>query len=129
MDSKTYRTLSEALVSILKTDATFSVVQHALKHGEVIKPHYHAKAHEWVVIGQGVVQVLAGRKCETFKIGNRNNMKVVIHFPPKELHMLVAEDDVTYFVIRDLKERSIYQKGKKVSVGKSLEKASELKKG
>ena len=105
MEAKKYNSFEEAIRSFTIKDRDYAFVWHTLKPGEKIKPHYHKKADEWIVINNGIFTVKLGKEDKSF---NLKNEVLRLHFPKKQLHSFVAETKVSYFVFRNCEDKTIY---------------------
>lgn len=102
-----YRNLEEALGSLIKEDKDFIIIQHALKLGDRIELHWHNLANEWVLISEGKVEIeISGQRLELEGMGGT----AAVLFPRGKEHSLVARSDISYFVLRDKKDRTVYSR-------------------
>lgn len=104
---KTYLCFEGALWSVIKEDKDHIILRHILKPKEVIKRHYHRIANEWIVITHGKFSVEIDGEKEKFDLPY-NGTATVIHFPSGAKHSLRALSKMSYFVLRDRKDRTIY---------------------
>ena len=107
MKIKKYKSLKEALEDITKKDKEYVFLKHSFKAGKEIKAHYHKKANEFLVINQGKFKVGLENEEKTF---NLKKHVISIIFPKKKKHSLLTLSPISYFVIRDAKDTSIYEK-------------------
>ncbi len=105
MKVQTYPNRDEALEAIVKEDKTYVFIRHILKPGETIKPHLHPKASEWVIVSDGKFQVRLEKEKRIFDL---QHQAIVIYFPPKQKHALSAISAVSYLVLRDKNDMTIY---------------------
>ena len=101
--------LADALCSVIPAEKTYQVVRHKLKAGEKVRAHYHKIAREWIVINQGQFEVIIDEVINDFD-PNFVEEFIVIPLPKKSVHAFTAKTDVSYFVIRDKKDRIYYPK-------------------
>lgn len=101
-----YKNLKEAIEDMTKKDKECVFVRHSLKAGKEIKSHYHKKANEFVIADNGNFKIKLEGKEREF---NLKNKVIVIKFPKGKIHSLFAVTPVSYFVIRDVQDRSIFK--------------------
>lgn len=107
MKIKKHKNFKEALEDITKKDKEYVFVRHSLRAGREIKKHFHKKANEFLVIDSGKFKVELGKEGKTF---NLKKQAISIIFPKNKKHSLSALSPISYFVIRDKKDISIYER-------------------
>jgi len=107
MKIKKYKSLKEALKDITEKDKEYVFIRHSLRAGEKIKTHYHNKANEFLIIDQGKFEVELEKEKRTF---NLKGQAISIIFPKNKKHSLSTLTSIPYFVIRDKKDNSIYER-------------------
>ncbi|MFA5355635.1 MAG: hypothetical protein WC302_02835 [Candidatus Paceibacterota bacterium] len=107
MKIKEYKNLAEAIDGTIKRDKDYILLKHSLGKGTEIKTHFHKRANEFIVIDSGKLIIKLGKEEKLF---NLKNKAVSILFPKQRVHSLLAISPITYFVIRDKKDISIYKK-------------------
>ncbi len=109
METARFESFQKALESLTIEDDEYVLVRHILKPGEKVKPHYHLKATEWLIIDNGIFKVRVGDEWED------NNLiwqRKVFLFPKGKKHAIEAITKIEYFVLRDRKDKTIYEKRK-----------------
>lgn len=109
MDIKNFESVEEAMRVIMSEDQDYILIRHTLVPGEKIKEHYHLKAKEAVILDSGSIVIGVGDERESIKL-KKGGKVVVVRFPNKINHWLQAKTEVSYFVLRDRKDRNIYVK-------------------
>ncbi len=107
METARFENFNKALESLTIEDDEYVLVRHILKPGEKVKPHYHPKATEWLIINKGIFHVKVDSEQ---KSGNLLNEAVVVLFPKGKIHTIEAVTKIEYFVLRNKKDRTIYVK-------------------
>ncbi len=107
METARFENLKKALESLMIGDDEYVLVRHILKSGEKIRPHYHPKATEWLIIDKGVFDVYIGNK---WRSENLTYQATVFLFPKGEAHTIKAITSIEYFVLRDKKDKTVYAK-------------------
>lgn len=105
MKIKKYANFKKALEAIIKKDKDYFLVRHILQKGEKINLHFHKKANEWIIADSGKFAVKIGKEEKIFDIKNQIS---VIYFPRKKAHDLQALSKISYLVLRDKKDKTIY---------------------
>jgi len=105
MEFRNYDSLKGALSDILRKDADYYIVRHELKKGKGINRHYHPKANEWLIIDSGKFEVRIDDKRESFNVKNKIH---VFKFMVSVKHAFYAASDISYFVIRDVEDETIF---------------------
>jgi quercetin dioxygenase-like cupin family protein len=108
MNIKNYKNLKEALEAVVKDDRDYILIRHTLKKGDEIKRHYHEKANEWLILDSGCVQVRIGG--EEKEVRPKKGDTISLRFRSISKHSLLAKSNLSYFVLRDKKDNSIYVK-------------------
>jgi mannose-6-phosphate isomerase-like protein (cupin superfamily) len=108
MKIKRYKISNNAIRSFTTKDKDYIFVRHVLKSKEKIKPHYHKKANEWIVIDGGKFTVRVGNEERYIEIRNKT---LVISLPKNQPHSLLPKTKISYFVFRDRRDKIIYVKG------------------
>ena len=106
INHKYYSTLEELLGNLTKKDKDYILVQHDFKKGEVVKPHYHPEANEWVIFRNGKVEITL--ELETATVQSSEEYSVV-YFPKNKFHGLKCLTDISYLVLRDKKDKTKYK--------------------
>lgn len=110
---ETHPDLNSALRGIIPVDKTYEIVWHNLKAGEKIRAHYHEVAREWIIATQGKFKVIIDGVVCIFNLTYKKKLSIFIPLPRKSIHSLIAQTDISYFVVRDKKDRINYPKRKK----------------
>lgn len=105
----------DSIFNTIPTDKELIIIRHMLAAGEEIKPHHHPRANEWLVVDRsmsgtkGVVSfvVAVGETVQRFDIMDGT---FFISLPKKERHSLKAITDIAYLVMRDRKDRTVYDR-------------------
>lgn len=107
MKTKEYPNLKEAIESLTEKDKNYIFIRHTINHGEPIRPHYHPKANEFLIVDNGVFDIWLDRDS---KILVPNGKVIVVVFPKGQRHSLktINSTPVSYFVFRDRKDETIY---------------------
>ncbi len=105
MEVKHYKNLKEAFETLFKPDKNYIMIKHSLMPGEIVKIHLHKKANEWVVIDNGEFIAFVGNEEQTLDLKNE---VVSIMFPQGVKHTIRALVPITYYVIRDCEDESVY---------------------
>jgi quercetin dioxygenase-like cupin family protein len=100
-----YPTFEEALLSVITEEKQYILVRHTLGAGEKIKPHYHPNAREWIIVHNTICTVTMERVKKTF---SPEGKYLVISFLPKKVHSFQVHVPVSYFVVRDRKDKTIF---------------------
>jgi uncharacterized cupin superfamily protein len=100
-----YSSIKQALGAIIGEDKNYILLKHILLPGEEIELHYHKKANEWIIIDKGKFQVRLEREERDFDIQDET---IVIHFPAQQKHSFLPKSKISYFVIRDREDKTIY---------------------
>ncbi|MDD5032550.1 MAG: cupin domain-containing protein [Candidatus Pacebacteria bacterium] len=104
-----YADFQEAVLSFQPLDKEFISVRHELDPTEEIRPHYHPKATEWIIVCEGTFDVQIGDEALTFYSVSPGEF-LVIEIPKKEPHTFYAQKKTKYHVYRERKDRIIYCK-------------------
>jgi mannose-6-phosphate isomerase-like protein (cupin superfamily) len=107
MKIKRYKTADNAIRSLTIKDRNYNFIRHVLRSKEKIKPHYHKKANEWIVISKGKFIISVGDEEKHIEIQNKT---LVIYLPKKQPHSLLPKTKISYFVFRDRRDKIIYVK-------------------
>lgn len=107
MKIKKYKNLKSAIESVTKKDKECIFVRHSLKRGDKIGLHYHKKANEFIVVDKGKLKVILEGVERTFSI---KDQAITIYLPKNKKHALLALSAISYFVLRDEKDDSIFVK-------------------
>jgi len=102
-----YKTREEALEEITKEDKDYIFLKHSFKEGREIKEHYHPKANEWIIFNSGECEI--GLNSELGIFAPHSNA-LAIHFPKGKIHGLICLTDISYWVLRDRKDKTIYKR-------------------
>ncbi len=105
METARFENFRKALESLTITDDEYVLIQHVLNPGEKVKPHYHPKATEWLIIDKGLFNVRVG---DEWRGGNLTNQTTVFLFPKGKIHSIEAGTKIEYFVLRDKKDKTTY---------------------
>jgi quercetin dioxygenase-like cupin family protein len=100
-----YKTREEALEKITKEDRDYIFLKHSFKQGEIVKPHYHPKANEWIIFDSGMCEVSLNSEIKEFK---SKGQALAIYFPRRKIHSLICMTDISYWVLRSKKDKIIY---------------------
>ncbi len=107
MERAIFENLKKALESLMFGDDEYVLVRHVVNSGEKIKPHYHPRATEWLIIDQGVFDVKVENE---WLSGNLMYQTTVFLFPKGKIHAIEAKTKIEYLVLRDKKDKTIYAK-------------------
>jgi len=105
MKVREYSTFEEALKSIITEEKQYFLIRHTLEAGEKIRPHYHPNAHEWIIVHNTICTVTMERVKKTF---SAEHIYLLISFPKKKTHSFEVHVPVSYFVVRDRKDKTVY---------------------
>ena len=105
MEIQTYPSRDEARDAITIPDKNYMFVRHVFKPGGAVKLHFHPKANEWLIVSDGEFQV---RLEEEKRMFNLQHQAIAIHFPAGQKHSLAAISDVSYSVLRDREDKTVY---------------------
>jgi len=105
MEIQKFKNIKEALEKILPKDLEFKIVHHRLKKGDSIKRHYHPKATEWFFIDNGNFEIKLDDEKEIFE---PKGDLLVFKFLVTQKHSLRALTDISYIVIRDRDDETIF---------------------
>jgi hypothetical protein len=108
MNAKIFKNLKTALEETVQKDRDYIFIRHTLKNGEGIRLHYHEKANEWVALDSGCVHIRVGKEEKEFC--PEKGEIIVIKLPKLSKHSLIAKSNLTYFVLRDQKDKTTYIK-------------------
>jgi hypothetical protein len=104
-----HKTFQEAFKSSIKNDIDYILIRHALAKGETIEKHKHKNAEEWIVFEKGNLEIIIDSQKQ--KIDTTSLAEVCsVHFPKGTIHGLKALESMSYFVIRDKKDKIVYIK-------------------
>ena len=106
INHKYYSTLEELLGNLTKKDKDYILVRHDFKKGDVVKPHYHPEANEWALFRNGKVEIILESETATVQSSGKY---FVVHFPKTKFHGLKCLTDISYFVLRDKKDKTKYK--------------------
>jgi mannose-6-phosphate isomerase-like protein (cupin superfamily) len=95
----------EALNALMPADQEMVLVAHTLEQGAQIAAHYHPKAHEWIILEEGAVQILMLGRSFALEAGANTQ---VLSIPSGIVHSLTAHRASTYLVLRDCSDRSVF---------------------
>ena len=107
MEIAIFENFKKALESLTIGEDEYVLVRHLLSPREKVKPHYHPKATEWLIIDKGIFDVKIGNEQRS---GNLTNQTTVFLFPKGKIHAIEAKTKIEYFVLRDKKDKTIYVK-------------------
>jgi len=107
MKIKRYKNITEAIESIIKKDKEYVLIKHSLGVGREIKTHFHRKANEFIVIDSGKFEIRIEKEIRVF---NLKKKATTIFFPKNKKHSLLTISSISYFVIRDERDVSVYKK-------------------
>jgi len=105
MEIKKYKNIKEAIEEITKDSTDYIFVRHVLNPEDKIRLHYHKKADEFIVIDNGNFKV---RLEDEERIFDLKDQTIVIYLPSQQKHTLSALSKISYFVLRNLKDVTIY---------------------
>ena len=108
MEMATFESFKKAMESLTISDDEYVIVRHLLEPGKKVRPHYHPKATEWLIIDKGVFDVKVENERRS---GNLTSQTTVFLFPKGKIHTIEAITKIEYFVLRDKKDKTIYAKG------------------
>lgn len=111
MNIKKFKSVEQAIRVNMFEDRDYILIRHTLQKGGEIKTHYHKKAGEAVIFDSGAVIIRVGNEEKTINL-KKGEKVVVVKFPSKLNHWLLAKSKISYFVLRDRKDRNIYVKGR-----------------
>jgi quercetin dioxygenase-like cupin family protein len=104
----TFYTLREALDRTLKVGRGYVLLRHEIEEGEVVRPHRHPKAKEFVIFTQGYFEVGCGTKSQIVRCEG----VCLVTFPPQTVHHLKnLGSKFAYYVVRDQPDVTVYEKG------------------
>lgn len=98
MKVETKADIKEALTSILRPDAKFTIILHTLEEGYKVKSHFHPDANEWLVLFRGKAKVMVNG--ESRVVASSGRVKV-IEVPRGISHSLASKAKSEYLVVRD----------------------------
>jgi quercetin dioxygenase-like cupin family protein len=116
LESRQFQCLKSVLAHLTKKDDEYVFIRHTLKAGKRVRAHYHPRAHETLIIFKGNFAVRFGQKAgplekQEFYFDITDSGKIqVISFKPGEVHAFIARTKVSYFVLRDRKDKTVYVK-------------------
>ena len=105
MEITEFPNVKAVIEAITKEDKDYIFVRHKLKRGQTIKLHYHNKANEWIVIDAGKFRVMLDAEEKIFDV---KGQAIAIYLPQKQKHALWAISEISYFVLRDKEDTTIY---------------------
>lgn len=105
MKIKKYKSWKEAIEDITEESESYDFRRHTLKPWGEIKLHYHPKAKEFLVIDNGIFWIEIEREHQVLK---SEDQVMVIEIPKEQKHRLLAISSVSYFVLRDQEDETIY---------------------
>lgn len=105
IEATEYKSFEDAFSSIMAKDFEYIVLRHELSQDKKIKLHYHENANEWVVISNGSFKIILDDEEKEF---NLENKVLAIKLPKKSKHTIIPISKLSYFVVRDCKDISIY---------------------
>ncbi|MFH1210496.1 MAG: cupin domain-containing protein [archaeon] len=101
-----YRYLREAINEIQRKDREYVSVRHDLRAGKSVGPHFHPSVWEWAIFdsfGRAKVAVDFENKLINDPIG-----VLVVNFPKGHIHGLKCLTDVSYLVVREGDDDTVY---------------------
>jgi len=106
-----YNSFQEAIRSLTQEDEEYILVRHVLKAGEKVKEHYHPRANEWIIVNivEGKLVIWLGDKMKKIDFSDYLS-PVAIFLPAGVKHSLLAISPISYSVLRDRKDKTIYCK-------------------
>lgn len=94
---KTFKSVKEALDSILRLDEEYRILTHKFAAGNRIKKHSRPDVHEWVILDEGEFNFFLDDK--RLKITPKD-ATIVIAIPPKTVHGLMVRSESAYLAVR-----------------------------
>ena len=107
METAIFENSKKAMESLTIQDDEYIIIRHLLKPGKKVRPHYHPKATEWLIIDKGIFDVMVGGE---WKSGNMTYQTTVFLFPRRKVHTIEAITEIEYFVLRNKPDKTIYVK-------------------
>lgn len=105
MEIKHFQTLHEALTGTCKKDAEYILISHSLTQKRIIRRHYHPHANEYIILTHGEFDVTVGKIKKSFRVMEG---VTVIKFPKRHGHAFLARSNLSYFVLRDRMDETVY---------------------
>ena len=94
-----YANLEEAENHVIGFEKGFYIERHRLKPNESIDYHFHSKANEWIVLGQGTFELSTDFQRRTFNIDSGAGL---MRLPAQSVHSLRPTSLLVYRVYRDI---------------------------
>lgn len=104
-ETREFNNFKDAFERLIPEGKGYILTPHTLSRGDNIKLHHHPKATEWLIINHGKFTVTFEGEKQEFKLDRR---VVAIKFPAGKNHSLEVFSKVSYFVLRDRKDKTIY---------------------
>ncbi len=105
MEIREFNNFKDAFQSLMPESRECVFVRHSLEPKEEIKLHYHPKANEWLVINRGRFVVTLESEEQEFWLKRR---VMAIRFSAKQKHALATKSKISFFVLRDRADKTIY---------------------
>lgn len=99
-----YKDLRAALASLMKKDKEYTIVNHTLPKNLVIKDHFHPEVDEWLIIDKGEFVLSIDFDSSRYGICRTT----AFHFHKSTIHSLESLSRISYTVLRDGKDESIF---------------------
>jgi quercetin dioxygenase-like cupin family protein len=97
-------TLEDALQELMMEDAEYVLLKHVLSKDESIGEHHHPLANEWVIYSAGTLEITIDGELKRTTVENTTCVKI----PAGAKHTLHCLTDVSYLVLRDRSDETVY---------------------
>lgn len=104
MDIQAFGTLEDALQALMQDDAGYVILKHVLSNGESVGEHYHPVANEWLIYSSGTLEITIDGELKRTTVESTTCVKI----PAGAMHSLHCLTDVSYFVLRDRPDETVY---------------------
>lgn len=103
MEIQEHASLEDAL-QLLRPEHYYTLVKHVLSKGEKVGEHFHPYATEVIIASGGGFHVLSDLSRHPIE----NPGVVTITLPKESLHGLEADQDISYLVLRDEQDKTVW---------------------